>query len=127
MSRNTNTGISANEDFQTYFEKTFYWSDTGTMQINLKAKTPLNGDTLYLAFDQPINFSHNFIYTDSFTSSNIPKLWKTLKGKPGGGRGVYWGRGKAEFINAKKDLLKNNFIKVRISEDPTIDIYTIEY
>ena len=113
--------MNAREGYVTHFNKTYYFATNGSVQLVLKPLKPLGTDTLFLAYKEG---SNSWKYQDSFIG-NAPYYWKKEFGKKGGGRTIFWGRGKNNF-NAS---LKNPYICVYpiITGDPIVDTSIVNY
>lgn len=113
--------LTAREKYSTKFgPKVYYYATNGSAQTVLQPLKPLGNDTLYVGLAEVDNSAEKWVYLDTFVNS-VPNFWVKHRSTVGGGRGIYWGRGKVEFNKKKK------FVKFNITGDPTIDSVFIKY
>lgn len=114
--------MNAREGYSPYFNKTYYFADKGSVQLVLNPIKPLGTDTLFVGYNE----GGTWLYQDSFTN-NAPNFWKKIYGKKGGGRGLYWGRGKVKYIKSITNPTQTEWSRVSITGDPVVDSVFANY
>lgn len=104
------------------FSDTVYASTYGKLQVYLNTTTLLNPDTLFLwhTYSKGAVQSENIDTIYNFGNG----LYKTLVYKLGHNARFTYGRG---IVNFNKKMNSGNYKEIKITGDPIIDKYTINY
>ncbi len=119
--------VRDNVVFEKHFNRTFYYSTKGRVQVILKPKKPLNGDTLFIEMYGGLPL----LAKDSFTST-FTGLWQNYSLPKNAGVSIYAGRRRTHLdsIKAKPSNYQEKgwwTLINSVSGDPIVDTLFVNY